>query len=140
MARWLVLASVAWASWLVSVADAADACGSRACRARVAVRQFRAGGGSLTTASWYDGSAPACGGAIMAGSRGHGLANKVLPCGSWVLVCRVGGRGRCVGPVVRGRVVDRGPFVAGRDLDLTPGLRAAVGCGDLCSVRYAPAR
>src|SRR5207248_1548233 len=31
-------------------------------------------------------------------------------------------------------VVDRGPYVAGRELDLSPRVKAALGCTDLCTV------
>ena len=31
-------------------------------------------------------------------------------------------------------VVDRGPYIAGRELDLSPIVKSALGCTDLCSV------
>lgn len=57
-----------------------------------------------------------CGGMACNGRRvtkkTWGLAHKSLPCGTLLRVC-VGKRCR------RARVLDRGPFVAGRDIDLT---------------------
>ncbi len=65
-------------------------------------------------ASWYGpglyGAHLACGGTLDAGTLG--VANKSLPCGSRVSL-RHGHR------AVRVRVVDRGPYVGGREYDLT---------------------
>ncbi len=65
-------------------------------------------------ASWYGpglyGAHLACGGTLTAGTLG--VANKSLPCGSRVSL-RHGHR------AVRVRVVDRGPYVGGREYDLT---------------------
>lgn len=65
-------------------------------------------------ASWYGpglyGNNLACGGRLTTGT--WGVAHKSLPCGSRLVLCV---RHYCT----RVRVVDRGPFVAGRDLDLT---------------------
>ena len=65
-------------------------------------------------ASWYGpglyGNALACGGTLSAGTLG--VAHKSLPCGSRVTLKH---RGR----TVRVPVVDRGPFVGGREYDLT---------------------
>ena len=65
-------------------------------------------------ASWYGpglyGGHLGCGGTLTPGRLG--VANKSLPCGSRVTL-RHGGRS------VRVRVVDRGPYVAGREFDLT---------------------
>ncbi len=64
--------------------------------------------------SWYGpglyGSRLACGGRLSAGTLG--VANKSLPCGSRVTL-------RYRGRSVRVPVVDRGPFVGGREYDLT---------------------
>lgn len=69
-------------------------------------------------ASWYgpaDSGGPlACGGGSLT-SFTEGVANKQLPCGSLVRVCLTEHRGPCVDV----RVVDRGPYVAGREWDLT---------------------
>jgi rare lipoprotein A len=65
-------------------------------------------------ASWYGpglyGNRLACGGRLGYGTLG--VANKSLPCGTR-LTLRHNGR------VVRVPVVDRGPYVAGREFDLT---------------------
>ena len=70
-------------------------------------------------ASYYGpglyGGALACGGTLQPGTLG--VANKTLPCGSKVKLLY---RGR----TVTVRVVDRGPYVAGRDFDLTAATRA----------------
>jgi len=65
-------------------------------------------------ASWYGpglyGGHLSCGGTLDAGDLG--VAHKSLPCGSRVTL-------RHHGRVVRVRVIDRGPYVAGREYDLT---------------------
>ncbi|HXS46068.1 MAG TPA: septal ring lytic transglycosylase RlpA family protein, partial [Solirubrobacterales bacterium] len=70
-------------------------------------------------ASYYGpglyGGALACGGTLQPGTLG--VAHKTLPCGSKV---RLRYRGR----TVTVPVVDRGPYVAGRDFDLTAATRA----------------
>jgi peptidoglycan lytic transglycosylase len=70
-------------------------------------------------ASYYGpglyGGALACGGTLQPGTLG--VANKTLPCGSKV---RLRYRGRSITVPV----VDRGPYVAGRDFDLTAATRA----------------
>lgn len=76
----------------------------------------------LAAASWYGGGGSlACGGTLSDSTLG--VANKTLPCGTMVTL-RYGARR------VRVPVVDRGPYVAGRDFDLTPATRAALGFGD----------
>ncbi|HEU4976084.1 MAG TPA: septal ring lytic transglycosylase RlpA family protein [Baekduia sp.] len=75
-------------------------------------------------ASWYGpgfyGHAMACGGTLTAGTLG--VAHKTLPCGTMVTL-RYGNRS------VRVPVVDRGPYVAGRDFDLTAATKARLGFG-----------
>lgn len=75
-------------------------------------------------ASWYGpgfyGARTACGQTFTAGIMG--VAHKTLPCGTRVTL-RKGSR------IVRARVVDRGPFVAGREFDLSPAVKAALGFG-----------
>jgi rare lipoprotein A (peptidoglycan hydrolase) len=65
-------------------------------------------------ASWYGpglyGNALGCGGTLYPGRLG--VANKSLPCGA-KLTLRHGSH------TVRVRVIDRGPYVAGREFDLT---------------------
>jgi rare lipoprotein A len=65
-------------------------------------------------ASWYGpglfGNKLGCGGTLQVGSVG--VANKSLPCGTKVTF-------RHRGRVVRVPVIDRGPYVGGREYDLT---------------------
>ncbi len=65
-------------------------------------------------ASWYGpglfGNKLGCGGTLQTGSIG--VANKSLPCGTKVTL-------RHRGRVLRVRVIDRGPYVGGREYDLT---------------------
>jgi hypothetical protein len=65
-----------------------------------------------TQASWYQltGNQLGCGGRM--GANQLGVANKTLPCGTRVTL-RYGGRSVSV------RVIDRGPYVAGRTWDLS---------------------
>jgi peptidoglycan lytic transglycosylase len=76
----------------------------------------------LAGASWYGGGGSlACGGWLTSSTLG--VANKTLPCGT-LLTLRYGGR------TVRVRVIDRGPYVAGREFDLTEATKRALGFGD----------
>ncbi len=76
----------------------------------------------LAGASWYGGGGGlACGGTLTSSTLG--VANKTLPCGTLVTL-RYGGRS------VRVPVVDRGPYVAGREYDLTEATKHALGFGD----------
>ncbi|HUN79204.1 MAG TPA: septal ring lytic transglycosylase RlpA family protein [Solirubrobacteraceae bacterium] len=70
-------------------------------------------------ASWYGGGGSmACGGWLTSSTLG--VANKTLPCGTLV-------RLRYDGRTVRVPVVDRGPYVAGREYDLTEATKQALG-------------
>jgi rare lipoprotein A len=75
-------------------------------------------------ASWYGpglyGNHLACGGTLTVGTLG--VAHKTLPCGTMVTL-------RYRGRSVRVPVVDRGPFVAGRDFDLTAATKYRLGFG-----------
>jgi hypothetical protein len=76
----------------------------------------------LAAASWYGGGGGlACGGQLT--STTMGVANKTLPCGS-LLTLRYGDH------TVSVRVIDRGPYVAGREFDLTEATKRALGFGD----------
>jgi hypothetical protein len=81
-------------------------------------------------ASWYGGGGSlACGGSLTSGTLG--VANKTLPCGTMVTL-HYGRR------TVRVPVVDRGPFVAGREFDLTEATKDALGfegVGEVWSTR-----
>jgi rare lipoprotein A len=73
----------------------------------------------LAGASWYGGGGSlACGGWLTSSTLG--VANKTLPCGTLVTL-RYGGR------TVRVPVIDRGPYVAGREYDLTEATKRALG-------------
>jgi rare lipoprotein A (peptidoglycan hydrolase) len=82
--------------------------------------------------SWYGpglyGNALSCGGRLEPGTLG--VAHKTLPCGTHVTLRR-GHR------VVRVKVVDRGPYVAGREFDLTAATRARLHFGGVGSVLVA---
>jgi rare lipoprotein A len=84
----------------------------------------------LADASWYGGGGSlACGGQLTGSTMG--VANKTLPCGTLVTL-RYGGRS------VRVPVVDRGPYVAGREFDLTEATKRALGfegVGEVWSTR-----
>jgi rare lipoprotein A len=73
-------------------------------------------------ASWYGpglyGGHLACGGTLEPGTLG--VANKVLPCGTPVTL-------RHHGHTIRVAVVDRGPYVAGREFDLTAATAQRIG-------------
>lgn len=76
----------------------------------------------LAGASWYGGGGTtACGGALTSSTLG--VANKTLPCGTMVTL-RYGSHS------VQVPVIDRGPYVAGREFDLTEATKAALGFGD----------
>jgi hypothetical protein len=80
----------------------------------------------LAEASWYGGGGPlACGGWLTSSTLG--VANKTLPCGTMITL-------RYEGRSLRVPVIDRGPFVAGREFDLTQATKEALGFGDLGQV------
>jgi rare lipoprotein A len=76
----------------------------------------------LAGASYYGpglyGNGVACGGTLEPGTLG--VANKTLPCGTMVKL-RYGGR------TITVPVIDRGPYVAGREYDLTEATKEALG-------------
>jgi rare lipoprotein A len=73
----------------------------------------------LAGASWYGGGGSlACGGWLTSSTLG--VANKTLPCGTLVTL-------RYDSHTVRVPVIDRGPYVAGRDFDLTEATKRALG-------------
>ncbi|HWW90866.1 MAG TPA: RlpA-like double-psi beta-barrel domain-containing protein [Solirubrobacteraceae bacterium] len=76
----------------------------------------------LAGASWYGGGGQtACGASLTSSTQG--VANKTLPCGTLVTL-RYGGR------TIRVPVIDRGPYVEGREFDLTEATKQALGFGD----------
>jgi hypothetical protein len=92
-------------------------------------RKIRVHGLRPTHASYFGpglfGGPLACGGTLQPGTRG--VAHKTLPCGSKVVL-------RFRGRTLTTRVVDRGPYVGGREFDLTQATRNDLGFGDLGTV------
>jgi peptidoglycan lytic transglycosylase len=73
----------------------------------------------LAAASWYGGyGETACGSYLTSSTMG--VANKTLPCGTPVTI-------RYRGRTVDVDVIDRGPYVAGREFDLTEATKTALG-------------
>lgn len=89
----------------------------------------------IVVASWYGpgfyGNRTACGQTYT--PELIGVAHRTLPCGTLVVIEY---RGR----VLTVPVIDRGPYIAGRTLDLSNATRLAIGCPDLCtlSMRIGP--
>jgi rare lipoprotein A len=79
--------------------------------------------------SWYGpgfyGGRTACGGTL--GYATLGVAHKTLPCGTKVTL-------RYRGRSVRVPVIDRGPYVGGREYDLTGATKRALGFGSTGTV------
>lgn len=78
---------------------------------------YRQAGASYYGPGLY-GNGVACGGTLMPGTLG--VANKTLPCGTTVKL-------RYHGHAIAVPVIDRGPYVAGRDYDLTEATRDRLG-------------
>lgn len=85
---------------------------------------FRKGHASYYGPGLYGGGL-ACGGTLSPSTVG--VAHKTLPCGTRVTF-KVGNR------IVTAPVIDRGPFIAGRDWDLTTALRNKLRFGDVGAV------
>ena len=90
----------------------------------------------IVLASWYGpgffGNRTACGQTYT--PETIGVAHRTLPCGTLVAITSP------AGVTVVAPVIDRGPFVAGRSLDLSSALKHALGCSDLCHVHMTVAR
>jgi rare lipoprotein A len=72
--------------------------------------------------SWYGGGGGlACGGSLSNATMG--VASRTLPCGMLVTL-------RFRGRSLRVPVIDRGPYVEGREFDLTEATKQALGFGD----------
>lgn len=86
--------------------------------------------GDSTEASNFEPQGVACPGFSYDSNGGMATAHRTLPCGTVVEVC-----GSTCGQVV---VVDRGPFVGGRDLDLTYTAFGTIceGSDGVCNVTY----
>jgi rare lipoprotein A len=89
--------------------------GSRSVRRRLTA--YRYAGASYYGPGLY-GNGVACGGTLLPGTMG--VANKTLPCGTKVKL-------RYHGRTVTVPVIDRGPYVAGRDYDLTEAVKERLG-------------
>ena len=102
--------------------DRSNVAVSRTLRGRVYV--YRPAG-----ASWYGpgfyGGRTACGYTLNASTKG--VANKSLPCGTRV-------RFRYHGRTTVAKVIDRGPYSGGREWDLTPATKRALGFGSTGTV------
>lgn len=96
------------------------------------------GSGTLVTASWYgpgfyENRLPcwqwlkANGLPIQFLPDTWGVAHKTLPCGTMLVLTH--GANTITVPVV-----DRGPYIAGREIDMSPRIKAALGCTDICTV------
>ncbi len=87
--------------------------------------------GAVVLASWYGpgfyGNRTACG--LTFTPEILGVAHLTLPCGTRVTLTSPSGR------TVTVPVIDRGPYVAGRALDLSVATKNALFCTDLCQVR-----
>jgi len=83
----------------------------------------------VVIASWYGpgffGNRTACGQVYT--PEIIGVAHRTLRCGT-MLVLEYRGRTMTV------PVIDRGPYIAGRTLDLSNATRLAIGCPDLCTL------
>lgn len=120
------------------VAKQISSVGDRAARVRVVASEHvegthrrvkRVHGFRKSHASYFGpglyGTALACGGRLS--PRTKGVAHKTLPCGTRVTL-RYGNR------QVTTKVVDRGPYIAGREWDLTAATRNQLGFGDVGQV------
>jgi rare lipoprotein A (peptidoglycan hydrolase) len=85
--------------------------------------------GGVVVASWYGpgfyGNRTACGQTYSQAILG--VAHRTLPCGTLVTLTH-GARSVTV------PVIDRGPYVAGRSLDLSYATKLALDCPDLCTL------
>ena len=86
--------------------------------------------GGVILASWYGpgfyGNRTACGQVYT--PEILGVAHLTLPCGT-LLTLTYGGSAVTV------KVIDRGPYIGGRTIDLSNATKLALGCSDLCTLR-----
>lgn len=102
---------------------------ARSARQKAASTPFRFALASNYGPGLY-GNTLGCGGTLTAGTLG--VAHKTMPCGTLLDICDA----RCVSV----RVVDRGPYVAGREVDLTMATAAAIGFSGVGLVRLRVSR
>ena len=112
--RWLPARTGSYAVRAFSVHDRHTS-GSKSPARKVTA--YRLAGASYYGPGLY-GNGVACGGTLMPGTMG--VANKTLPCGTKVKL-------RYHGRTVTVPVIDRGPYVAGRDYDLTTAVKERLG-------------
>ncbi len=95
----------------------------------LAQSQVPSGQYNVSIASVYTdyGDPVACGGILHVSTLG--VANKTLPCGTEVIF-RYGGR------AIRVPVIDRGPYIAGREWDLTGATAEALGFPGLGAIQW----
>jgi rare lipoprotein A len=83
----------------------------------------------VVIASWYGpgfyGNRTACGQVYT--PQIIGVAHRTLPCGTMVTI-------EFRGRTMTTPVIDRGPYIAGRTLDLSNATKIAMACTDLCTV------
>ena len=84
------------------------------------------------TASWYgpgfNGKPTASG--VIYDQKSNCAASKTIPLGTIITITNLDN-----GKKVKSVVLDRGPYVANRILDMSQGLKNSLGCSDLCRVR-----
>ena len=112
--RWLPERTGTYAVRAYSVHDRSMS-GSRSAARRLTA--YRLAGASYYGPGLY-GSGVGCGGTLLPGTMG--VAHKTLPCGTKV-------RLRYHGRTVTVPVIDRGPYVPGRDYDLTEAVKERLG-------------
>ena len=88
------------------------------------IHAYRASHASYYGPGFYGGTT-ACGRTLTTSTVG--VANKTLPCGTKVVF-------RYRGRTVKAPVIDRGPYAAGREWDLTSALKAKLGFGSTGTV------
>lgn len=117
MLKLLVALTVA-GSVIPAVSDAHRGCNTRACNKRVDQNWDKKHPMQTGIASIYD----AAGGSLACSGRssyGPVVAHKTLPCGTRVRICFH----RCITAIV----ADRGPFIRGRDWDLSRYVQFKIG-------------
>ena len=89
-----------------------------------------ANSGGVVLASWYGpgfyGNRTACGQVYTPDILG--VAHLTLPCGTLLTLTHGGS-------AVTVTVIDRGPYITGRTIDLSNATKLALGCSDLCTLR-----
>ena len=98
------------------------AAGSRAKAGKVTI--FRPAEASYYGPGLY-GNGVACGGTLQPSTMG--VAHKSLPCGTKLTI-------RYHGRQVKAKVIDRGPYVAGREFDLTEAVKNKLGFGGVGTI------